>query len=93
MTARRGTSNGNSRGSSYDRARRKAWLMKHWAVTCDKTTVAVVRCWCCGDLLFEKDMTVDRIIPGCKGGKYVRGNIRPACAACNSEHGGALRGN
>lgn len=37
-------------------------------------------------------LTVDRIIPGCNGGTYRRNNIRPACARCNSETGGALRG-
>lgn len=35
-------------------------------------------------------LTVDRIIPGCKGGTYRRNNIRPACGSCNSETGGAL---
>lgn len=37
-----------------------------------------------------KPLTVDRIIPGCKGGTYRRNNIRPACGGCNSETGGAL---
>lgn len=37
-----------------------------------------------------KPMTVDRILPGCKGGTYRRNNIRPACGGCNSETGGAL---
>lgn len=37
-------------------------------------------------------LTVDRIIPGCKGGTYRRDNIRPACGGCNSETGGALAG-
>lgn len=37
-------------------------------------------------------LTVDRIVPGCKGGKYRRDNIRPACGGCNSETGGRLAG-
>lgn len=37
-------------------------------------------------------LTVDRIIPGCKGGTYRRNNIRPACGGCNSETGGPLAG-
>lgn len=49
------------------------------------------RCYRCGTLLTEQTVTVDRIVPGCKGGRYVRGNIRPACAGCNSETGGGLR--
>lgn len=36
-------------------------------------------------------LTVDRIIPGCKGGTYRRTNIRPACGLCNSETGGRVR--
>ena len=38
-------------------------------------------------------LTVDRIIPGCKGGTYRRDNVRPACADCNSVTGGGLRSN
>lgn len=37
-----------------------------------------------------RQLTVDRIIPGCNGGTYRRNNIRPACGGCNSETGGAL---
>ena len=36
-------------------------------------------------------LTVDRIVPGCQGGRYVRTNIRPACGPCNSETGGRTR--
>ena len=49
------------------------------------------RCYRCGDLMVEETLTVDRIIPGCRGGTYRRNNIRPACAKCNSETGGATR--
>lgn len=42
--------------------------------------------------LLDRPLTVDRIIPGCKGGTYRRNNIRPACGGCNSETGGALSG-
>lgn len=52
--------------------------------------VPTCRCYRCGDPLTVETVTVDRIIPGCKGGKYVRNNIRPACGPCNSETGGAL---
>jgi len=48
------------------------------------------RCYRCGELLDDSTVTVDRIVPGCLGGRYVRTNIRPACSACNSETGGAL---
>lgn len=90
----RGTSNANARGNSADRLRRRRWLVKmfesdvsqrqsHCPPTC--------RCYRCGELLTEHTVTVDRIIPGCRGGKYTRDNIRPACSGCNSETGGGIR--
>lgn len=63
-------------------------------------TAPTCRCYRCGKPLwlsgvvggveFEGTLTVDRIKPHKKGGTYARTNIRPACAACNSETGGAL---
>lgn len=44
------------------------------------------RCYRCGDLLGFLTLTVDRIIPGKKGGTYRRNNIRPACGPCNFGH-------
>lgn len=55
------------------------------------TGMAACRCYRCGDLLTVDTVTVDRIVPGCKGGTYRRSNIRPACGKCNSETGGGLR--
>ncbi|MFZ2152048.1 MAG: HNH endonuclease [Minisyncoccia bacterium] len=49
------------------------------------------RCYRCGKPLTLAEITVDRITPGAHGGTYRRSNIRPACAACNSETGGAIR--
>lgn len=100
----RGTSNGNVRGSSYDRRTRRAWLMRTYTSNIE----GYVRCYRCGCLLYNPDvvdpgwaarrigeaaafpLTADRIIPGCQGGTYRRTNIRPACASCNSETGGSL---
>jgi hypothetical protein len=103
--ATRGTSNSNARGNSRDRAARRRWLVTAWRANVDLCVdpnvnstvflgggVPVCRCYRCGTLLTEQTVTVDRIVPGCKGGRYVRGNIRPACAGCNSETGGGLRG-
>lgn len=44
------------------------------------------RCYRCGKLLIFCTLTVDRIIPGKKGGTYRRNNIRPACGPCNFGH-------
>lgn len=79
----RGTSNSNDRGNSRDRLRRRVWLMKAWA----SDIPAHVRCYRCGVPLSIAIVTVDRIKPGVKGGRYVRNNIRPACSFCNSATG------
>lgn len=42
----------------------------------------------CGQRLFWSEITRDRYPkPGRKGGRYVRGNIRPMCVSCNSSEG------
>ncbi len=106
----RGTSNGNSSGSSYTRRRRKAWLLETYRADVDGrleqrpgvTQVWLVevprgegekacRCYRCGYLLVFATLTVDRIIPGDKGGTYRRNNIRPACGSCNSITGNEYR--
>lgn len=82
----RGTSNSNQRGSSRDRARRKIFLMKTYASDIPRKC----RCYRCGKPLTLKQITVDRIIPGCLGGTYGRNNIRPACSWCNTKTGSDL---
>lgn len=108
MTATRGTTNRNDRGSSETRRRRREWLVQTYRANVDAFVVdglvldpaplwlegswqPACRCYRCGILLIVATVTVDRIIPGCDGGRYVRTNIRPACGRCNSETGGALR--
>lgn len=85
---RRGTSNTNARGSSYDRAVRRLWLLTNYE---SDQGLGTCRCYRCGAVLDSQTVTVDRIIPGAKGGTYHRNNIRPACGRCNSETGGAVR--
>lgn len=84
----RGTSNSNQRGSSKTRARRRVWLVLTYQ---SDLGPGICRCYRCGIGLTIDTVTVDRIIPGCRGGRYVRGNIRPACSKCNSETGGGIR--
>lgn len=81
----RGTSNTNDRGSAEQRRVRKQWLLDTFG---DGTWVD---CTYCQVTLDWGTLTVDRIIPGCQGGRYVQGNIRPACMTCNSVEGTALR--
>ena len=85
MTVTRGTTNGNVRGSAEQRRRRKQFLLDR-----DGDGRAVDCHHCAIELTFET-LTVDRIIPGCRGGTYRRDNIRPSCGFCNSSIGGATR--
>lgn len=90
----RGTTNGCARGSAEDRRARRAWLVRVFGWP----EVGIVLCYRCGvPLLQDEDpeapgqsVTVDRIVPGVLGGRYVRANIRPACGGCNSETGAPL---
>ncbi len=84
----RGTTNTNVRGSAEARRRRRVWLVQTYG---DGQTVECAFPGC-NRLLTVETVTVDRYpIPGCQGGSYRRDNIRPACAPCNSRHGGGLR--
>lgn len=83
----RGTTNRNARGSTRDRQRRRAWLLKVYASDVD----GYARCFRCGCLLTEATLTIDRIVPGKHGGRYVRNNIRPCCTWCNVETGSKVR--
>lgn len=83
---RRGTSNQNARGNTRDRAARRAFLLAKFG------NGVTAPCYRCEITLDDATITVDRIVPGARGGRYVRANIRPACAPCNSETGGAVRG-
>jgi 5-methylcytosine-specific restriction endonuclease McrA len=98
---RRGTTNGNLRGNTKDRQSRRRWLVATFRANRDLTESGYAtrfgggtpscRCYRCGELLVESTVTVDRIVPGCRGGTYRRDNIRPACANCNSETGAVTR--
>jgi len=93
----RGTSNSDARGSAASRRARRAWLVDTFGWRLPDGT-GLVCCYLCHVVLLEHDdpgapgqsVTVDRVVPGCDGGRYVRGNIRPACGPCNSETGGPL---
>lgn len=85
MSSARGTSNKNTRGSSYDVRARKQWLLDTFG---DGT---YADCVFCEVVLDFGTLTVDRIVPGCRGGTYCRDNIRPACMSCNSIDGNRIR--
>lgn len=96
----------STRGNSTDRSRRKLYLLETYRADVDvyvntygETTpteptsfsIRACRCYRCGCLLTYETLTVDRIIPGCKGGTYRRNNIRPSCSSCATETGNQLR--
>lgn len=107
MPVTRGTTNGNARGGSDDRRRRREWLVQTFRADADVVVipfdppvitatlpgmgVPACRCYRCGKLLTVETLTVDRVIPGCQGGTYARSNIRPACSRCNSSTGATTR--
>jgi hypothetical protein len=77
--------NGNQRGSTADRRRRKLWLLSPeggWG-----GDGIDVPCWECGVLCEYEDLVADRIIPWCRGGTYARGNIAPHCHQCSHQQG------
>lgn len=81
----RGTSNSNTRGSSASRRARRQWLLDTFG---DGTSAP---CYRCGETLTDATIQADRIVAGMDGGRYVRGNIRPACSPCNISTGNQLR--
>lgn len=65
----------------------KCWMLSEFG---DGITAP---CAFCGRHLVYSKITKDRFpIPGRKGGRYVKGNIRPACMSCNAAEG-AREGN
>lgn len=71
-----------TRGNVYDRYNRKSWLLSPAAGFGGNHRR--VPCTWCGRRLTRRQLQVDRWpLCGHKGGRYVRGNVVPACASCN----------
>ncbi len=47
-------------------------------------------CWYCGSALEPQRLTLDHVIPACRGGPRTFTNLVPACFKCNQEKGGML---
>jgi 5-methylcytosine-specific restriction protein A len=47
--------------------------------------VAKGECYYCKGRFAPEDLTMDHIVPVVRGGRSVRGNVAPACKACNSK--------
>lgn len=86
---RRSRSNRNDRGSSYQRRRRREWLVEEYG---DGEFVAcfLQRSAHCLYVLDVDNVSPDRIVLGVDGGTYRRSNILPACLPCQCDQGGAV---
>jgi 5-methylcytosine-specific restriction enzyme A len=42
-------------------------------------------CYFCGQKIPPKELTMDHIVPLIRGGKSSKGNVVPACKACNNK--------
>jgi len=82
--------NGNQRGSAAQRRARRQWLLDEFGDGITAMCHLELSDECEMDLTLET-LTVDRIVPACEGGRYVRGNIQPACRPCNDLQGARLR--
>jgi hypothetical protein len=79
---RRGSTNRNERGNAAARRALKTWMLAEFG-----DGISTVCCFC-GRVLLFSTMTKDRFpIPGRKKGRYVKGNVRPACLSCNASEG------
>jgi hypothetical protein len=74
--------NKNEAPSAAERRALKCWMLAEFGdgISCV--------CSFCGCVLLYSTMTKDRWpIPGRKRGRYVKGNVRPACMSCNASEG------
>jgi hypothetical protein len=88
----RGTTNNRApgRGGTAQRTARKRWLLATFGDGTLAPCSLQIHPECPGVVDFDT-VTVDRYpIPGCEGGGYEHGNIRPACNACNQKHGSQM---
>ncbi len=49
-----------------------------------KRRLAEGRCHWCGGAFPAAELTMDHVVPLSRGGKSVKGNVVPACKACNT---------
>ena len=49
-----------------------------------KAQLRAGKCHYCGRTFPPEELTMDHIVPVARGGRSVRGNVVPACRACNA---------
>jgi hypothetical protein len=82
----RRASRGSNKNDVPSAAERRA--LKTWMLGTMGDGITVECAGPCGRQLLFSEITRDRYpVPGRKGGKYQKGNIRPMCVSCNSSDG------
>ncbi len=66
-----------------ERAKARALRLSQWW----KQQVGPGLCHHCGGKFEKKELTMDHLIPVARGGRSVKGNVVPACRACNQARG------
>ena len=69
--------------SEIKRERQKAKELRAsqwWKRRCNKGV-----CYYCGEKTAPQELTMDHIVPLSRGGRSVKGNLTPACNACNTQ--------
>lgn len=76
-------SNKNQRPPAHVGRALKVWMLAEFG-----DGISALCSFGCGRVLLYSTMTKDRFpVPGRKGGRYVKGNLRPACMSCNASEG------
>jgi len=63
-----------------ERARARALRQSQWW----KRKVAAGVCYYCRRVVGPRALTMDHLVPLARGGRSIRGNVVPACKACNT---------
>ncbi|MGI6100162.1 MAG: HNH endonuclease [Lentisphaerae bacterium] len=69
----------DARHVARERARARELRASAWW----KRQIAAGRCHYCGKTVAPSALTMDHVIPVARGGRSVKGNVVPACSACN----------
>jgi len=70
----------NPKHNKREKSKAKELRKSHWW----KNLVSSGICHYCKDKFSPSELTMDHILPICRGGKSVKGNIVVCCKECNS---------
>ncbi|MBI4515172.1 MAG: HNH endonuclease [Deltaproteobacteria bacterium] len=64
----------------HERAKARELRQSPWW----KRRLAAGRCHYCGAAVPPRELTMDHVVPLIRGGRSTKGNLVPACKACNA---------